>query len=376
MLSYTTLRNTFGTLSLNNNASNLTLFDTLANAEHRYLLQKYFNNETTYSISTVGAQSLTLTGSLIAGAVSATLTSAWTYYTTKVQVTFSNGDIRMVSVVKGSTALAWDVGLSDTATTAVEFGGLQYYPLPPNYSKLKSLQIRIGDLSWTPTEILTTQEWNQLNVFPYYSDIPNNFFIYPGGDHGAQVGIWPIPSTTGNIITYSYKFRVPDLSLADYTTPGSLSITTKTVAIGATGSPAFVPTTNIQNESRWIQFAQPKGDNLWYQIASVDSTSAITLFQPYQGITIAAAAPSTYTIGQMPLLMEDFQDMLLYKALFIYYSSINKDIEKANQFNALYAERLKLLEEYAGGNTIDVNLGRRARILNPNLFPQGIGDAP
>src|SRR6185312_10498013 len=320
MISFTQAQTLYGQLSLNSTTENLALGAKLMNIEHKYLLQKYFSNETTYSITTVGTQNLTTTSSLAIGDISATLSTAWAYHTTKVQVTFSSGEFRFANVIGGSTSLTWDAPLIETATTAITVG-VQFYPLPPNYSKLKSLTINVGNLQWTPKEVFTTEEWNQLNVFPYYSDIPNNFFMYPGGDHGAQVGIWPIPSTTGNLITYSYKFRVPDLSLEDYTTPGTISVTSKTTAV--TGSlTSFIPTTNISNESRWIQFAQPNGDNNWYQITSVNSATSLTLYQPYQGITVSATGAGTYTIGQMPLLMEDFHDMPIWKALMYYYSSI------------------------------------------------------
>ena len=268
MISFTQLQTMFGDLSENKSAQNLALGAKLMNIEHRYLLQKYFSNETTYSIPTAGGNTATLTGSLLSGAVNATLNSAWTGNTTKIQVTFSNDDIRMASFINGSTSIVWDIPLTSTATDSITLGGQQYYPLPPNYSKLKSITITIGNLTWTIEEVFSTQEWNQLNVFPYYADIPKNFFIYPGGDHGAQIGIWPIPSTTGNIITFSYKFRVPDLSIADYTTPGTVSIASKTGIVTGVGT-SFVPTTNIQNESRWIQFPQPSGDNLWYQVTSI-----------------------------------------------------------------------------------------------------------
>jgi len=353
----------------------LALFDTLANNEHRYLLQKYFSNETTYSIPTAGGTTVTLTAVVSSGDVSATLTSAWTGNTTRVQFTFSAGDIRVVSVIKGSTSVTWDVPLTEAATATVIVGGQQFYPLPPNYSKLKSITITLGNLKYTLSEVFTTNEWNQLNVFPYYADIPSNFFIYPGGDKGGQIGIWPIPSTTNNIITFSYKFRVPDLSLADYTTAGSVSVTTNTTVVTGSGT-SFVPTTNVQNESRWIQFAQPKGDNLWYQITKVDTTTGLTLYQPYQGITVSTALAGTYTIGQMPLLMEDFHDMLLYKPLYIYFSSINPQPEKAENFKALYAERLALLEEYAGSNTVQVNLRGVFNTRNPNLYGQSFGETP
>lgn len=365
MKSYTTLRNMFGSLSQNTSSTNLTLGDQLINDAHRYLLLKYFNNETSYSISTIGSQSLTATASLSAGDTSCTLTAAWAYHTTNAYITFSNGDIRYAYFTAGSTSVTWSVGLTAAATTALAVGGVQFYPAPPNFSKLKTLTIMIGALKWTPTEILTREEWDRLNVFPYYADIPNNYFIYPGGDHGGQFGIWPIPSTTGNIITYSYKYRVPDLSIADYNA-GTVSVNNKSTAITGSGT-AFTPTTNVQNESRWIQIAQTAGDNLWYQLQSVDSATGASLFQPYQGINVSGGS---YTIGQMPILNEDFHDMIVYRALSIYFASIVKDVDKFKMYEGLYNERLKLLEEYCGTKTVNVNLGRRPINRNPNLFQQ------
>lgn len=369
MKSFSTLSSLFTSLTQNTNTGNITLGNQMINDAHRYLLQKYFNNETTFAIPTAGGQSLTLTGSLAAAAISATLTSAWTGNSTKIQVTFSSGDIRMVTFINNSTALTWDVPLSATATTAITVGAQQFYPLPPNYSKLKSITITLGNLQWTLDEVLTTLEWNKLNVFPYYADIPANFFILPGGDHGAQIGIWPIPSTTGNTITFTYKYRVPDLSIADYTT-GNVSLTTKTMAVTGGGGATFPVTTNPQLEARWLQIPQTTGDGLWYQVVSVPTSSTMTLYQPYQGTTVSNG---TYTLGQMPLLNEDFHDLLVYRPLMIYFSSLNKDIEKAKQFRELYQEGEERLAEYSGSNTIDVNLGRRPYRSNPNLYGQSFG---
>lgn len=292
MLSYTQLQSDFSTLSQNSTPANLALGAHLMNLEQRYLLQKYFSNEGSYTMSTVSQQ--------------------------------------------------------------------QFYNMPPNYSKLKTITITNGSLKWTPTEVLSRVEWDRLNVFPYYADIPNNFFIYPGGDHGGQVGIWPIPSSAGMTLTYNYKFRIPDLSIAD--TTGTASVTTLTTAVTGTG---FVPTVNSQSEARWIQFAQPTGDNLWYQIASINSSTSLTLFAPYQGATISGG---NYTIGQMPLLQEDFHDMLLYKALVYYFSTIVDNKGKREQFQAIYDSKLELLAEYSDSNTVNVNLGRRTTQRNPNLY--------
>lgn len=376
MKSLTTLSNLYNSLTQNTSPANTSLGKQLINDAHRYLLQKYFSNEFSYSITTVGTQNLTTTGALSIGDISATLTAPWGYYTVVVQVTFSSGEIRNCRVRKGGTSLDWDAPLTETATTAISVGGLQFYPLPPNYSKLKDLTINIGQLKYRPVEILTRQEWDDTNVFPYYGDIPNNFYIYPGGDHGGQVGIWPIPSTTGNLITFNYKYRIPDLSLDDYTTPGTLSVSHGSVAVSGTAGVALIPTTNAQLESRWIQFAQPKGDNLWYQIATVDDSADLTLYQPYQGISVTGATGGLYTIGQMPIIPEDFHDILVYRALYVYFSSINITPAKSKLFNDIYLEKLGQLEEYTGSNTIDVNLGRRPQRMNPNLFEQDIGGTP
>lgn len=367
MISYTKLQSLYGQLSQNTSATNLALGADLMNIEQRYLLQKYFSNEGSFSIATVGAQTLTVTGALSANDTSATLTSAWTYHTTTANVTFSGGDVRVVSFQRGSTAISWGVGLSESATASISVGGLQFYPAPPNYSKLKTVTVTNGNLTWTPDEVLTREEWDKLNVFPYYSDIPNNFFIYPGGDRGVQIGIWPIPSTTGNTITYNYKFRIPDLSLADYVT-GTVAVSNRGTTI--TGSTtAFTPTTNIQNESRWIQISQTKGDNLWYQVSSVDSGTSITLFEPYQGIAVTGGS---YILGQMPILMEDFHDMLIWKALTYYYSSIVDNPKKREEYQGNYDIKLRQLDDYAGSKTTHVNLGRRPNRMNPNLFQQNL----
>lgn len=384
-----------------------------------------------------------LANNLSVGAASASLLSPWTSATQSSLTSFSDGETKTVLFTKGSTTITWTGGLlgaqgnqifTSTILTGsiATIGGVQFYPFPPNYSKLKDLTITVGVLRWTLTEIRTREEWDNLNVFPYYASIPSKFFIYPGGDKNGQIGIWPIPSTTGNVITFNYKFRVPDLSLPDYGgltytgLTGNLDIgdtftvgaatgvitsyTTTNISLGnvsgtfttgsfttgngatgtlsATGtvsvsngstavtgtSTAFTPTVNQQLEARWIQFAQPQGDGLWYQIQNISSTTGITLYQPYQGSAIINSAG--FVIGQMPLIAEDFQDMLLWKILSQYFMTIVDDSGQATEFQNEYARKLKLLAEYSGSNTVNVNLSPKGRRGNPNSYPQTVGSTP
>lgn len=303
MKSFQTLSNLFISFSQNTSTPNVVLGKQMINDAHRYLLQKYFNNEFTSTAETVGQQ--------------------------------------------------------------------QSYPLPANYSKMKSITINTGDLKWTLTEILTRREWDEMNVFPYYSDIPVNYFIYDN-----RVHIWPIPSANGNLITYNYKIRVPDLTFNDYTT-GTVTMTKESKEVTGSGTTWITNylsgAGSAVNLNLWLQPAAPKGDNNWYQVETIGSNTALSLWNVYPNTNETASA-IPYTIGQMPLILEDFHDLLVYRPLVIYFSSINRDPVKAQQFKSLYDEGLELLSEYSGQKSVDVNLGRRPQNLNPNLFQQNIGN--
>lgn len=366
MLTYTALKNLYTNLSNNSSTTNDSLGGTLINNEHRYLIQKYFDNESTYTTTTIGAESITFTGSLASGATSATLTAAWTHLTVEQFVVFSNSDQRSVLFTKGSTSVTWSTGLSSTATTSARTIGVQFYPIPPNVSKIKNDTITVGQLQYTPAPVRTIQEWTQLNALPYTSNIPNYYFIY-----NNKVGFWPIPSSSGNIITFNNKKRIPDLSFADYSTGtlsglavGSTSVTGVSTWWNTTG--LFPINTDLSYFNLALKINPPNGDGIWYPIQSFQSDSALTLVQPLQ--TAPSTTATSYTIGQLPILQEDFQDMLAYGALKIYFSSIVEDKGKYAQFDKEYETRLNLLEAYAGTKSINVDLGSQPIPSNPNLY--------
>jgi hypothetical protein len=371
MKSFTTLSNYYQSLSQNNSTVNAALGVQLINDAHRYLLQKYFFNERSTTITTVGDQ--------------------------------------------------------------------QGYQLPFNYSKLKTGTITIGTLKWNPVEIMSRDDWDNLTVFPLYSDIPSNYFIYDG-----KFNLWPIPSTgstaatytgltgtlvagntitvgavvgtiltftsssmqiaipqssngvtlptgafttsngavgtitavtitAGNTITFNYQIRVPDLSIADYSS-GIVTVANNSTAVTGLGTSwlsQYLPVAgSVKHLNLWIQFTSPLGDGSWYQINTVNSATSITLLNNYQG---GSSAGVSYTIGQMPLLLEDYHDLPAYRALLIYYSSINKDPQKAEEFKALYEMGIESLDNYAGSKALEVNLRGAIRTINPNLFPSSIG---
>lgn len=376
----TDLLNYYLALSQSSDAPNISLGSSMINDEHKKLLQEYFFNEREFKITTVANQ--------------------------------------------------------------------QFYPLPYNYSKLKTGTLTIGNLRWTPTEILSRRDWDQLNTInKYTSDIPNNYYIY-----NNKFGLWPVPSTSGNIIQFNYQIRVPDLTFTDYVT-GAVSATntggvtlstnlfggsatytngTGVTTSGGSGTGCTVNTTtvngvitsitinaagasyqigdvltitggdgtanftingisqsstitgsgttwitnflasagNVMNLNIWLRITAPAGDNNWYQIQSIETNTSLTLVNPYQGGTVSGA---TYTIGQMPLLLEDFQDIPVYKPLIIYFSTIQPNEAKAGEFRQLRQEGIEKLDKYCGTKSLNVNLARPRTGPNANLYGQSFG---
>lgn len=366
MKTLTTLTNLFTNLSNNVTSTNQALGQQLISDQHRYLIQKYFDNERTYYTLTRGAEDLTLTGALAVGDTSSTLTSSWDGPTTRQLVVFSSGEQRNVLFTQSSTAVTWFPALTETATVDISTVGVQAYPIPANVAKIKNDTITVGQLVYTPSPVQSIQEWTMLNALPYTSDIPNSYFIYQN-----QVLFWPIPSTSGNVITFNYKARVPNLTIADYSTgtlsgitAGSNTITGVATSWNTTG--AFPLNTDLSFFNLYLQITPPNGEGIWYPIQRFNSDTSLTLALPIQFAPSATA--TAYTIGQMPLLQEDFHDMLVYGALQTYYSSIVNNDQSFNKYKALYDERLQLLEAYAGTKSVNVDLGTQPVPQNPNLF--------
>lgn len=355
----------FADLTQNNSSVNVGLGGTLVNAQHRYLIQKYFDNERSYTTVTIGAQNLTLTATPAAGDTSATLTTTWTSITCQQLVVFSNSNQRTVVFTQGSTNIFWQTGLLTSATTAISTIGVQAYPIPANVSKIKNDTISVGQLVYTPAPVQSIQEWTMLNALPYTSDIPNYFYIYQN-----QVLFWPIPSTSGNIITFNYKARVPNLSYVDYAT-GTIAGTSGGNVITGTGTSwnttgHFPLNTDLSFANLMLCPLPPNGDGLWYPIQRFTSDTSVTLNLPI--VNAPNLTGANYVIGQFPLLQEDFQDALIYGALKVYYGSIVEDEGKYDKYSKEYQLRLDLLESYAGTKSVNVDLGSQPVPANPNLF--------
>jgi hypothetical protein len=242
--------------------------------------------------------------------------------------------------------------------TTATIAGQKTYPVPPNYLLMRTVTLQVGSITWPLVEVKSRERWDWLNIIQYTSDVPQFFYIENG-----QLSIYPTPASNGNTISQNYKIRLVDLSQDDYTT-GTVSATNGSTSIVGSGT-----TWNYNMVNRWIRIPMTSGgggDNNWYQIAAVIDPTHITLYNTYLGVSVSG---QNYAIGEMPILQEDFHDMLLYGAAMVYYSSKLIDDKRFEQFERLYDVKLGQLNAFASEKTSNVDLFEdQIVMINPNNF--------
>ncbi len=368
MKSFTTLKSLFTTLSQNTSTANNTLGGILINDQHRYLLLKYFDNEKFFTMLTIGPKTLTLTTAVLAsGSTSATLTAAWTDISCHQLVVFSNSEQRTVYFTQGSASVTWQSATTSIQTSAsISCIGVQSYPLPANVSKIKNSTITIGQLVYSPAPIQSIQEWTKLNALPYASSIPAYFFIYD-----KEINFWPIPATSGEVMTLNCQISIPDMTYEDYTTgtltaSGMVAGSNAVIGSATAWNTAFPTTTDLTFANLFINATPPKGDGLYYQIKSVTDATSLVLTKPV--VYAPNISGANYTIGQYPLLQQDFHDAIVYGALRIYFSSIVKDDSLYQTYNGIFNEKQQQIEMYLSNKQNNVDLSVSPVVTNPNLY--------
>ena len=252
---------------------------------------------------------------------------------------------------------------NETSYTQLSVAGQQFYNLPPNCRKIINVTGTIGNVVWVTKDCPDRNYWDILNTIPFNQDFPMFHFIW---NRNTQVGIWPTPASERlNTYTVNYQQRNVDLSQADYST-GTVSITTGTNALTFSGS------TLVANMAfRWIQIPAPNGDNQWYQIQSVNvGASTAVLYGNYGGPTVSSQA---FIIGEMSVLPEDYQDLPLYRALEVYFTSIVPNQSQAELYQGLYQTGYEQLNSDYGTKTTSVVLtDTDAPLINPNFFQNNV----
>lgn len=281
----------------------------------------------------------------------------------------ANDDYRRICAMKDWPFLERNRTITTTAS-------VQFTTLPYDCDQVREISvIPTGSTTrYTPKLAPSRQFWDELNLTQFDSDIPEWYFVFAG-----QIGLWPTPASTGNTIYVTQKCRVIDLSAADYIT-GTIQSTSTT--LGVTTVTGVGTTWSTSMVGRYIRItssdaaATLAGDGLWYEIASVPSTTTLTLVRTYGGTAISSAT-AAYTIGQMPLLPESFHDLPWQYATGMYWQ------KEADKRGAIMLEihgdagaggrpptgRIKELINTWSSPTTSMVLddGDNTAILNPNL---------
>lgn len=217
---------------------------------------------------------------------------------------------------------------SEKEKTLSTVASQQSYDLPSDFLYLNGISITIGTTQYNPIEIKSLDQWGRITQSTAVeSDIPQYFFIFAN-----TLSFFPTPSSsTTNAITFTYGRRAKDLSLADYTTGGIVSIANGASAVTGTGT-----TWTEKMAGRWLKITDSDiantGDGEWYEISSIDSATTLTLDLLYSGTSISAGT-AAYTIGQCSFFPESFQLLPLYKGLVTYFTSIKPDSTKSKLYN-------------------------------------------
>ena len=197
----------------------------------------------------------------------------------------------------------------------------QDYALPHNTFKTENITVLVGSVRYTPEVVTSTEVWNYIRIVNTpQSTIP--LYVYVDR---KKMSFFPVPSADGNIITAVVTCKEPDLTQDDITN-GTISVVNGSATVTGTNT---IFASNNTTQNNW-QIQMP--DESWYEIASVESTTSLTLGSLYEGPT---AADSTYRMGQVSLIPEDGQILPVYYAAYNHFLTLEKP-DKAMEFNKLY----------------------------------------
>lgn len=261
------------------------------------------------------------------------------------------------------SAVDWDfLQKSSTDSTVSK---QQTYQMPNDLENLTDVTVTIGSTKYTPREVPSRQYWDNLNASTaVYSDIPEWFYVQNG-----TMSFYPIPaSSTTNAITYNYVQKLRDLVIPDYTTGTIVSVAKGGTAVVGSGTSWTSQMVGMYIRITLTTTANT-GDGFWYQVAAVPSSTSITLVTPYQGTSIAVGS-AAYTLAQISLLPEEYQDMPVYDALSRYFTSVQPEPSRAQLYSKLFSDLQKQLLWDHGNKTTDPTIQDAGGFLlqNPNNF--------
>ena len=244
--------------------------------------------------------------------------------------------------------------LEDVYTT-VTVNGQQSYNFAINHRKVKTVKVTIGNIDYTLEQVINPQEWDKINrLTTYKTNIPTHYHI-----RNKKIYLYPTPSTDDYVITIYYLKSPKDMQVENYST-GTIAVTNASANVTGT-STSWTNTQNAQAGS----LINIVGE--WYEILSVTDATHLVLTAPYQGVNDAS---TSYVIGDVPLVPEDFQSLLWIIYVEEYFAR-NKQMDKVQEWKSQRLELEKRLKESTANRSTTSNVwtyGGKIRVLDPNYF--------
>lgn len=197
------------------------------------------------------------------------------------------------------------------------------YQIPNGFRKLIDMYVYSDDGAssrstiYTPEMVFDPTKWKRILQYRLGTqDVP--YFTYV---ENTTYKIQPIPASTGNLIRLRGRLQTRNLTIADYTTGTVVSVASGGTAVVGSGT---VWTADMAG--RYVQITETTatggGDGFWYQIASVQSATTLTLTKPYEGTAISAGS-AAYTVGQCAVIPEAYDVGVVYRSSALYWQNQN-----------------------------------------------------
>ena len=211
---------------------------------------------------------------------------------------------------------------AETTATFTPTASTYSYNLPYNFGRAIAIRVDVDDVHYVLEEVASHEEWQKLQMYrdTQTSNYPTHYHIT-----GDTFEIYPIFSTTtaSNLGTIHYVKRVVDMQYDDYTT------STASITNGAT---ALTSAAAVWTASFVGRYFKINTGARWYEISARVSDTALTLKKSYQEATASA---ESYTIGEIPIIPEDYHNLLYYQPVAQYWM-MKKDTNQAAYYQALY----------------------------------------
>lgn len=242
--------------------------------------------------------------------------------------------------------------------TTVAGSGVYY--LPKDFRKMKSVDQTFGGVNGRIVPVTEYADPSGFDTLFYLTNLQTGTVPQYYHIRGNQLMMFPKSSSNTETITLLYIQRALDMSMIDYNVGFVSSLTTNTTTVTGTGTAWDVPV-NVKAGCSLII------DDIAYKIASITNATTLELEQPYQGATISTN--TSYVIGEVPLIPEDFCELLPVAAARDYFLK-KEDSGAYTLYKDRYAElEGRLKTSTRNKSTENVIQQRKQYHTNPNMFP-------